>query len=93
MKIPSGVVGIDPSFQRRGFAESRARDARIEDAQYETLPARPGAAARVERREPSAAVEALQRPASPAVGTYLYVQRNSDGDGLDAEIAGIDVYV
>ena len=93
MKIPSGVAGTDALLARRGFVESRTRDTRIEDAQFEAVPVRPGAAPRSERLQATAVIEALQGPGSSAVGTYLYVQRNSAVDALDNGIAGIDVYV
>ena len=92
MKIPSGMAGTEALFARRDFAELRGRDARIEDAQYETVPVRSAATSRAERLQPAAAIEMLQGPGSSGVGTYLYVQRNSV-DASDTGIVGIDIYV
>ncbi|MBP8925567.1 MAG: hypothetical protein KBG75_06915 [Pseudomonadales bacterium] len=92
MKIPSGMAGTDARLARRSFAELRGRDARIEDAQYESVPVRSGAPSRAERLQPAAAIELPRGPGSSAVGTYLYVQRSAV-DASDSGIAGIDIYV
>ena len=86
------MAGTDALLAHRGYAQLRSRDARIEDAQYEAIPVRPGAPSRAARLQPAAAIEVVQRPGSSAVATYLYVQ-HSAVDASDTGIAGIDIYV